>query len=147
MAMHKARADGDPSLCKLEGCAAHHPVRMEMASSRFPCPNLPLNPLGLPIRLKQSVLPIYLNQLFRTFFSLAPLSTFITLMSTISGSTASSRFDAATRNQEAINADIVRQVLQAPSDLRQIFRTEGYDGVVRWSARSALLFRTPCSFL
>lgn len=61
-------------------------------------------------------------------------------MNAISGSTASSRFDAATRNQEAINADIVRQVSQAPADLRQIFRTEGYDGVVRWSARYTLIF-------
>jgi len=56
-------------------------------------------------------------------------------MDTVSGSSALSRFDVATRNQEAINADIVRQVLQAPSDLRQIFRTGGYDGVVRWAAR------------
>lgn len=56
-------------------------------------------------------------------------------MSAVSSFGGSSRYDAAARNQEAINADIVRQVVQAPSDLRYIFRTEGYDGVVRWSAR------------
>lgn len=58
-------------------------------------------------------------------------------MNAVSGLGGASRFEAGTRNQEAINADIVRQISRAPSDLRQIFRTEGFDGVVRWSARYA----------
>ncbi|KAF8323233.1 hypothetical protein DL93DRAFT_659083 [Clavulina sp. PMI_390] len=53
----------------------------------------------------------------------------------VAGARSASRIEAATRNQEAINADIVRQVVRAPEDLRQIFFTEGYDGVTRWSAR------------
>jgi len=48
----------------------------------------------------------------------------------------------AIRNSVAINADVVRQLAQAPNDLRHTFRTEGYDGVVRWSARWADLCDT-----
>lgn len=97
----------------------------------------------MPIALKQSAVGLYLDHLPRALSGLAPPPTYRYLMNPVSGS---SRFDAATRNQEAINADIVRQVSQAPSDLRQIFRTGGYDGVVRWSARCAFALHSHFSF-
>jgi len=46
-----------------------------------------------------------------------------------------SRHEMAQRNQEAINADLIRQLAAAPSDLYQIYRTEGFDGVIRWTPK------------
>ena len=40
-----------------------------------------------------------------------------------------------TRNSEAINADVIRQLVGAPDELKRSYRTAGYDGVIRWSAR------------
>lgn len=52
-----------------------------------------------------------------------------------SGSSSGASPEVAEQNSVAINADLVRQLIQAPVDLRDTFRTRGYDGVARWSAR------------
>jgi len=135
MAIYKARADGDPSLCKLaELCSS---LSREDGNGIFSLPfsKIPLNG-GWPLE-SNNRLWLYILTNRTLLSSLSPPT--ILLMNSVS---ALSRFDVATRNQEAINADIVRQVLQAPSDLRQIFRTGGYDGVVRWAVRFA---PAPCT--
>lgn len=43
----------------------------------------------------------------------------------------------STRNAEAINADVVRQLLVAPDELKRAYRSAGYEGVIRWTTRYA----------
>jgi len=60
-------------------------------------------------------------------------------MSTPSGTGPSPQ---AVRNSVAINTDVCRQLVQAPIDLKNIFHTEGFDGVNRWTVRWADLCDT-----
>ncbi|KAF8338105.1 uncharacterized protein EI90DRAFT_3013415 [Cantharellus anzutake] len=59
-----------------------------------------------------------------------------------SSSSGSGLSALAVRNSVAINTDVCRQLAQAPFDLKNIFRTEGFDGVSRWVVRWADLCDT-----